>query len=165
MNSSLKPRVATSLFFLALTLVLIPASPAQAQSASASASPNASASPGTVQYQDSFGSAAAGVAGANNASDAGDIPPAFSKNVTNGAEAVNDAMADEAPAAEASASTGSAPSSSASAGAVPADAASAGAAAEDLKVLPETGGASSLALGSGVLLVAGGLCARRMLRQ
>jgi LPXTG-motif cell wall-anchored protein len=31
-------------------------------------------------------------------------------------------------------------------------------------VLPETGGASLLALGAGVLLVAGGLVARRILR-
>lgn len=51
------------------------------------------------------------------------------------------------------------------AGAVPAGAASAGAAAEDLTALPETGGASFLALGSGVLLIAGGLCARRVLRR
>jgi len=61
------------------------------------------------------------------------------------------AAADATAAAEATAAAGSA---SAAAG-------SASAAAE---VLPETGGASLLALGAGALLVAGGLVARRIVR-
>jgi hypothetical protein len=52
-------------------------------------------------------------------------------------------------------------SASAAAGSASAAAGSASAAAE---VLPETGGASLLALGAGALLVAGGLVARRIVR-
>ena len=52
-------------------------------------------------------------------------------------------------------------SASAAAGSASAAAGSASAAAE---VLPETGGASLLALGAGALLVAGGLLARRIVR-
>jgi LPXTG-motif cell wall-anchored protein len=57
-------------------------------------------------------------------------------------------------------------SASASASAAPAAAASASAAASApaATVLPETGGASLLALGAGALLVAGGLVARRIVR-
>ena len=46
-----------------------------------------------------------------------------------------------------------------------ASSASAGSVEEGLTVLPETGGAPLPALGVGLLMVAGGLCARRMVRR
>ena len=152
--------------FILLPLVLVMALPTAASAQSASAS--ASASPGASQYANGLGSAAA----ANGAAkDTGDIPPAFSDNVTNGAEVVNETMSGSGrSAAQASVPADPVPTTSASAGSsslapAAADPAAANPAAEDLTTLPETGGAPLLALGAGLLLVAGGLCARRLLRR
>jgi hypothetical protein len=56
------------------------------------------------------------------------------------------------------------PSGAAAGGAAAGGAAAGGAAAATGGVLPETGGASLIALGAGALLVAGGLLARRIVR-
>jgi LPXTG-motif cell wall-anchored protein len=72
----------------------------------------------------------------------------------------DDATAAAAAEADASAAAAAAAGSAAAAGGGSAAAAAASAPAE----LPETGGASLLALGAGALLVAGGLVARRIVR-
>lgn len=118
-----------------LALVLTFSGPANAQSASASASPGAS------QYDP----------GSSVADGAIDIPPAISENVTGGADVVNDAIRDEAPAAEddvPDAVEGKASETEGSA--------SAGSAEEDLLALPETGGAppASLCAGASSLVFA-----------
>lgn len=157
MNTRISPRTATWLFVS--MLILLPAFPTPATAQSASASASTSASPGSDQYATEGGD----VTAANDAVDAGDIPPAFSNNVTNGAEAVNEAMAArDAPSAKASISTTSAP-----AGSDPTSSSTTNSAAENLTVLPDTGGVPLPALGAGLLRVAGagGLCAHRMLRQ
>lgn len=133
MNTSLLSRAPAAFLVLALILAVLLPGPALAQS-SASASASASPSPGTAQYTQNAATA-----------DVGDAPGAFSENVTDGTEEVNETL-----------TSGSVPSARAS---VPPDSA-----AENLTVLPDTGGAPLAALGAGLLLVAGGVCARRMLR-
>ncbi len=121
----------------------------------------AQGSPSAAQYQ--------GGGSGNCSSDSlcvqslGDGADDFSENAEQGTEAVNAAMAD-ASAADASAVSGdtSAPAAASSSAGSPAayeDEAPGG-----ITALPETGGASFAALGSGILLAALGLMTRRMVR-
>jgi hypothetical protein len=136
---------------LALTVaLLVPCAPAFAQTG-----------PASVQY-------------------VGESPETFAENAGPGTDAVNDAMAGTASSASSSASdepsdeasaspAGAASSSDADAsGQTGGNGASVSEADEGLGAiteLPETGGASLAALGSGVLLAMSGLMARRLARR
>ena len=121
----------------------------------------AQSSPSAAQYQD--GGSGCPPSSTTCVQSLADGADDFSENAERGTSAVNEAMAD-ASAADASAVSGdtSAPAAvSSSAGST--------AAYEDegpggITALPETGGASFAALGSGILLVALGLMTRRIVR-
>ncbi len=87
----------------------------------------------------------------------------FSENAERGTGAVNDAMAD-ASAADTSAVSGDASAPAAASSSAGSPAAYEDGGPDGITSLPETGGAPFAALGSGILLAALGLIARRIVR-
>ncbi len=139
------------MIFSSLTMICLLCAPAPAQS-----------SPSAAQYRDG----GSGYCPPNTTcvQSLGDGADDFSENAEQGTEAVNEAMEDASPPADASAVSGdvSAPAAPASSAGGPA--AYEGEGPGGITALPETGGASLAALGSGVLLAVSGLMARRIVR-
>ena len=142
----------TAALLLALAIAMFaPHTPALAQSV-----------PSTCQYETGPCPSSAEV------QDLGDGADAFSENAGQGTDAVNEAL--DGPEASASAA-GVSPNSVESVASAESSSPEGEAASEDgeapasITRLPETGGASLAALGSGMLLVAFGLAARRLARR
>jgi len=132
------------MIFASLTMLCLLCAPALAQS-----------SPSADQYQGGSGYCPPGSTCIQSLADGADD---FSENAEQGTDAVNDAMG----AVSASAVSGDASASPASSAGSPA--ANEEGVPGGITKLPETGGASLAALGSGILLAASGLVARRIAR-
>jgi hypothetical protein len=133
------------MIFASLTMLCLLCAPALAQS-----------SPSADQYQG--GGSGYCPPGSTCIQSLADGADDFSENAEQGTGAVNDAMG----AVSASAVSGDASAAPASSAGSPASYEGGG--PGGITKLPETGGASLAALGSGILLVASGLVARRIAR-
>ena len=138
------------MIFASLTMLCLLCAPALAQSA-----------PSTAQYEG--GGSGYCPPGSYCAQSLADGADDFSENAGEGADAVNEAMKE--PEAAAVADPEASPSTDATAGSVPPEGGPARAEAGGpvgMTSLPETGGVSLAALGSGMLLAAFGLMVRRI---